>query len=354
MLTKFLSFNGLVFEPTLTPPWRVTFLPFNWMLSAVVILLVLATALTSWHTVGPDENATVRIFGRYVQTQGPGLFVTAPWPVATVHTTPVQEIRRIEIGYRTENPGALGQGGQAQYQQVAAEALMLTGDENLVMLNFAVQYRPADAKAWQFIAREPARLIKDFAQGDMRTVVGRTDLDQVMTTGRQAIENEAKDKLQKHCDAVGIGARIIAIQLQDIIPPSKEVQDAFRDVNSAKEDKNKIINEAESYRNSVVPTARGNAAEVINKAKGYAAYRIQSALGEVQAFLKVAREYAQNPDLTSQRLILEATQEVLRGGEFVVDAGGGQGLLKFFNLTDPADQSGQAKKTAAPAADPKK
>ncbi|MBF0481213.1 MAG: FtsH protease activity modulator HflK [Desulfovibrionaceae bacterium] len=354
MLNKFLSFNGLIFEPTLTPPWRVTFLPFNWMLSAAAVLLVLATALTSWHTVGPDENATVRIFGRYTETKGPGLFFAPPWPVATVLTTPVQEIRRIEIGYRTENPAALGQGGQAQYQQVAAEALMLTGDENLVMLNFAVQYRPADAKAWQFIAREPARLIKDFAQGDMRTVVGRTNLDQVMTTGRQAIESEAKEKLQKHCDAVGIGAKIVAIQLQDIIPPSKEVQDAFRDVNSAKEDKNKIINEAESYRNSVVPTARGNAAEIINKAKGYAAYRTQSALGEVQAFLKVAKEYSQNPDITAKRLILEATQNVLHGGEFVVDAGGGAGLLKFFNISEPADQSAPAKKTPAPGADASK
>jgi len=354
MLKKFLSFNGLIFEPALSPPWRVTFLPFNWMLSVAAAVFVLAMVFTSWHTVGPDENATVRIFGRFTRTEGPGLFVTAPWPMATVQLTPVQEIRRIEIGYRTENAAALGQGGQAQYQQVAAEALMLTGDENLVMLNFAVQYRPADAKAWQFIAREPARLIKDFAQGDMRTVVGRTNLDQVMTTGRQAIESEAKDKLQKHCDAVGIGAKIVAIQLQDIIPPSKEVQDAFRDVNSAKEDKNKIINEAESYRNSVVPTARGNAAEMINKAKGYAAYRTQSALGEVQAFLKVAKEYAQNPEITTKRLVLEATQEVLRGGEFVVDAGGGAGLLKFFNISEPADQSGQPKKTAAPGADQSK
>jgi membrane protease subunit HflK len=351
MLKKFLAFNGLVFEPTLTPPWRVTFLPFNWMLSAAAVIIVLLMALTSWHTVGPDENATVRIFGRFTRTEGPGLFVTAPWPVAAVQLTPVQEIRRIEIGYRTENPAELGGGGQAQYQQVAAEALMLTGDENLVMLNFAVQYRPADAKAWQFIAREPARLIKDFAQGDMRTVVGRTDLDQVMTTGRQAIESEAKDKLQKHCDAVGIGAKIVAIQLQDIIPPSKEVQDAFRDVNSAKEDKNKIINEAESYRNGVVPTARGDAAEIINKAKGYAANRTQTALGEVQAFLKVAKEYAQNPELTSKRLILEATQNVLRGGEFVVDDSGGAGLLKLFNLTDPAEAGNLAKKTGATAPD---
>jgi modulator of FtsH protease HflK len=336
MLTRFLAFNGFVFEPMLSPPWRFTFFPFNVMLSFACVLVLLATIFTTWHTVGPDENATVRIFGRYVMTQGPGLFVTAPWPLAKVQKTPVQEIRRIEIGYRTENAAVLGRGGQAQYQKVTGESLMLTGDENLVMLDFAVQYRPADAKAWQFIAQEPDRLIKDFAQGDMRTVVGRTDLDQIMTTGRQAIEAEVKNKLQKHCDAVGIGAKIVAIQLQDIVPPSKEVQDAFRDVNSAKEDKNKIINDAESYRNSVVPTARGNAAELINQAKGYAAYRIQTAIGEVQAFLKVAKEYAQNPDITAKRLVLEATQEILRGGEFVVDAGGEGGLVKLFNLTDPA------------------
>ena len=212
---------------------------------AIVIWLLLGL-----YSVGPDEVGVVQRFGKYDRVVGSGLNYHIPYPIETVKTPKVTEVKRIEIGFRTV--------GKNQYRTIEQESLMLTGDENIVDAELIVQYKIKDPIDYLFNFIGPELTLREASEASLRTVIGRHNIDEALTSGKLMIQEETKELLQIILDKYETGVIVVAVQLQDVSPP-KQVIDAFKDVASAKEDKNRMINEAEGYRNDVIPKARGQA-----------------------------------------------------------------------------------------------
>ena len=277
-----------------------------------VVLVLLAVVglwlLSGIYIINPDEQGVVLRFGKYERTEGPGPHYAWPVPIETVYKPQVTQVLRSEVGFRSVGQSATFQ--QGQVRTIPEEASMLTGDENIVNVQFSVQYKISDPVQYLFNVSAPAALVRNAAEAAMREVIGNSLIDSALTDGKLQIQTEATQLLQEILDRYKVGVRVIAVQLQDVHPP-KEVSDAFKDVASAREDKSRIINEAEAYRNELIPKARGLAAEVENKAQAYRETRIRNAEGEAARFLALLKEYEQAKDVTEQRLYLEAMEDIL-------------------------------------------
>ena len=293
------------------------------------ILPIFGIALIFWlftgvYTVGPDEVGVVQRFGKYDRTVQSGLNYHMPFPIETVKTPKVTEVKRIEVGFRTV--------GKNQYRTVERESLMLTGDENIVDAELIVQYKIKEPINYLFNFVGPELTMREAAEASLRTVVGRHNIDEALTSGKLMIQEETKELLQSILDKYETGAQVVAVQLQDVSPP-KQVIDAFKDVASAKEDKNRMINEAEGYRNDVIPKARGEAQAMIREAEGFRESRIARAEGDVAKFKAILKEYSKAKDVTRERLYLEAMEEILPGIEkYIVPNGEDGNLLNLLNL----------------------
>ena len=286
---------------------------------AIVIWLLLGL-----YSVGPDEVGVVQRFGEYNRVVGSGLNYHFPYPIETVKTPKVTEVKRIEIGFRTI--------GKNQYRTIEQESLMLTGDENIVDAELIVQYKIKDPIDYLFNFIGPELTLREASEASLRTVVGRHNIDQALTSGKLMIQEETKELLQITLDKYETGVIVVAVQLQDVSPP-KQVIDAFKDVASAKEDKNRMINEAEGYRNDVIPKARGEAQAMIRKAEGFRESRIKRAEGDVAKFKAIVKEYNKAKDVTKERLYLEAMEEILPGiDKYIVPNGKDGNLLNLLNL----------------------
>ena len=294
----------------------------------ILPLLGLAVAfwlLTGIYMVGPDEVGVIRTFGAYTHQTQPGLNWHYPYPIQTVKTPKVTEVKRIEIGFRTTRNG--------QYRTVEKESLMLTGDENIVDAELIVQYRIKEPENYLFKIVEPELTVREASEASLRTIVGMNNIDETLTTGKYRIQEEAKKQIQTILDKYQSGIQVVAAQLQDVSPP-KQVIAAFKDVASAKEDKNRLINQAEGYRNDVIPKARGEAEAMIRGAEGFKESRIKRAEGDVAKFNAVLKEYRKAKDITRERLYLETMEKVLPGVEKVIvpDKDSGN-MLNLLNLT---------------------
>jgi len=293
------------------------------------ILPIFGIALIFWlftgvYTVGPDEVGVVQRFGKYDRTVQSGLNYHMPFPIETVKTPKVTEVKRIEVGFRTI--------GKNQYRTVERESLMLTGDENIVDAELIVQYKIKEPINYLFNFVGPELTMREAAEASLRTVVGRHNIDEALTSGKLMIQEETKELLQSILDKYETGAQVVAVQLQDVSPP-KQVIDAFKDVASAKEDKNRMINEAEGYRNDIIPKARGEAQAMIREAEGFRESRIARAEGDVAKFKAILKEYSKAKDVTRERLYLEAMEEILPGLEkYIVPNGEDGNLLNLLNL----------------------
>ena len=293
------------------------------------ILPIFGIALIFWlftgvYTVGPDEVGVVQRFGKYDRTVQSGLNYHMPFPIETVKTPKVTEVKRIEVGFRTV--------GKNQYRTVERESLMLTGDENIVDAELIVQYKIKEPINYLFNFVGPELTMREAAEASLRTVVGRHNIDEALTSGKLMIQEETKELLQSILDKYETGAQVVAVQLQDVSPP-KQVIDAFKDVASAKEDKNRMINEAEGYRNDIIPKARGEAQAMIREAEGFREARIARAEGDVAKFKAILKEYSKAKDVTRERLYLEAMEEILPGIEkYIVPNGEDGNLLNLLNL----------------------
>ena len=286
---------------------------------AIVIWLLLGL-----YSVGPDEVGVVQRFGEYNRLVGSGLNYHFPYPIETVKTPKVTEVKRIEIGFRTI--------GKNQYRTIEQESLMLTGDENIVDAELIVQYKIKDPIDYLFNFIGPELTLREASEASLRTVVGRHNIDEALTSGKLMIQEETKELLQITLDKYETGVIVVAVQLQDVSPP-KQVIDAFKDVASAKEDKNRMINEAEGYRNDVIPKARGEAQAMIRKAEGFRESRIKRAEGDVAKFKAIVKEYNKAKDVTKERLYLEAMEEILPGiDKYIVPNGKDGNLLNLLNL----------------------
>lgn len=275
--------------------------------------LVLIWLLTGFYRVQPDEQGVVLRFGKWVATTQPGLNWHWPYPIETVDTPSVERINAIDIGFRSIG----SERGRAQGRDVGEESLMLTGDQNIIDIDFTVQWKIADAGKFLFNIRDPEATVKIAAESAMREIIGRTDIQPALTEARQDVETKTRALLQGILNDYEAGIEITQVQLQDVSPP-KAVIDAFDDVQRARQDLDRLRNEADAYRNDVLPRARGEAQRMIQEAQGYRERLENEAEGEAQRFTQIYEAYLQNPDVTRRRMYLETMQGILTGIDKVI------------------------------------
>ena len=313
----------------------------------VVLILVGIWLLSGIYIVNPDEEGVVLRFGKYDRSTGPGPHYALPIPFESVYKPKVTQVLRSEVGYRNVGQSTTFQ--QGRVKTMPREASMLTGDENVVNVQFSVQYKIKDAVQFLFNVADPIALVHNAAEAAMREVIGNNLIDAAITDGKLQIQNDATKLLQVILDRYGAGIQVLAVQLQDVHPP-QEVVEAFKDVASAREDKSRIINEAEAYRNALLPGARGEASAMRNEAEAYSATRVQHAEGAATRFTALRQEYEKAPEVTKQRLYYEAMEEILQKAEekVVMDGGAAQKALPYLPL--PTLGSSPAKDSSAAAA----
>ena len=314
------------------------------LIAGIIILLWLASGI---YIVNPDEEGVVLQFGKYNRSTGPGPHYALPVPIETVYKPKVTRIMRSEIGYRNVGQSTTFQ--QGRVRMMPHEASMLTGDENVVNVQFSVQYKIKDAVLYLFNVADPTDLVHSASEAAMREVIGNNLIDSAITDGKLKIQNDATVLLQQILDKYGAGIQVIAVQLQDVHPP-QEVVEAFKDVASAREDKSRIINEAEAYRNALLPAARGKASAIRNDAEAYAATRIQDAEGAASRFDAVRSQYEKAPQVTGERLYYETMESILGNVDekILMDGQAAQRALPYLPLPTLAAPAQLKTKQPAP------
>ena len=297
---------------------------------AVLVLIVLIWFVRGGpvYTVAAGEKGIVLTFGQYTQTTPPGLHFKLPWPIQTVETPNVQEVKYLEFGFRSADGLTFDND-----REMLEEAQMLTGDENVVNCAMVVQYRIRDPLPYLFNFRggDVEATLRDIGHASLRQTVGDHPIDDVLTERRPAVAAEIEEQMQEISDTYGLGVSITALRLQDVRAP-EEVAAAFRDVASAREDRERIINEARAYQSEQLPRAEGEAERMRQEAQGYKEARIAEAEGEVSRLLAIAQRYEVNPEVTRARLYLETMSKVLPELRLtVVDQDAG--ILNFRNLS---------------------
>ena len=314
---------------------------------AILGVIVLGIwAASGFYRVQPDEEGVVLRFGAYNRNATPGLNYHIPWPVETAQTPRVTTENLVFIGFRSGDPNA-PRAGTAR--DVLEESLMLTGDENIIDIDFVVRWRIRDAADFLFNTRHPEVTIKSAAESMMREVIGRTPIQPALTEARGQIETQVAQGTQAIMDQYKAGIAITQVQLQKVDPPAAVIE-AFRDVQRAAADKQRLRNEAEAYRNDIIPRARGEAARLIQEAQGFRDSQEARAKGEATRFISVLGAYQQAKDITMRRLYLETMEDILRHNPKIIVDDRLQGLVPFLNLTDQPQRPANRPATAAPAA----
>src|SRR5215468_4370552 len=329
---------------------------------AVVAIAILVIWLASgFYRVQPDEVGVVLRFGAYNRTTQPGLNYHLPGPIEKALTPSVTRVNRTEIGYRS---GETVRGGGTR--QVPEEALMLTGDENIVDINFAAFWVIKSAQAYLFNIRDPDATVKSAAESAMREVVGETPIAQALSEGRGKIETDTQHLLQGILDAYGAGIEITQLQLLRVDPPAPVI-DAFRDVQRALADRERLRNEAEAYRNDIIPRAKGDAVRIKQESEAYHAEIVARSQGDADRFSAVYKAFKLAQDVTMQRLYLETMEEILKNSsKIIIDkaAEGGSGVLPYLPLpalggtqgtaggTNPSSPTGSSSGVPSPSSAP--
>lgn len=290
-------------------------------LLGVLFLLWVASGI---YVVAADEQAVVLRFGAHVATKGPGLNWHLPYPIETVEKVPVTRVQRLEIGFRSLPDGRV--------RKIPQESLMLTKDENIVDISFTVQYKIKDPARYLFNISHGEKTVRDAAESAIREVIGRTLIDDVLTTRKGAVEVETQELIQKILDNYDAGISIVTVKLHDVQPPERVIKE-FKDVASAREDRERAKNEAQAYANDIIPKARGEAKKMILDAEAYKAEIIDRAEGEAKRFESILDAYKKAPDVTRQRLYIETLQDVLsKVDKVIVDASISDRILPFLSL----------------------
>ncbi len=308
----------------------------------IAILLALVWLGSGIYIVNPGEVAIVRTFGAWNGAQQlEGLHWRVPWPVQRSDVLSVQRVQNMELGF--QSIGDIGSG--LGVRENPGESRMITGDENIVHVQLVVQYRIRDPAAFLFKVKDPTdrpdgATLRDATASALRQVVGQRPIDDVLTTGKDAVQVETQALLQRLLDDYETGLQVVNVQLQDVQPPD-EVQDAFKDVISAREDRARFINEGQAYREDIVPRARGEAARVEQAAEAFKVERIREATGQANRFISRLAEYRNHPEATRQRLYLETMQRILPNVKvIVVDEDIGSNILPFLPLDDSGPSGG--------------
>jgi membrane protease subunit HflK len=278
---------------------------------------------SSWFTVQPEETGVVQRFGKVVRTAAPGLHFKWPYGIDTVRIVPTARVLKEEFGYRSlaSAPGQRTQYSGPGSQAYKTESLMLTGDLNVIDVQWIIQYRIEDPIRYLFHVRDTSKTIRDITEAVMRRVVGNRLGSDVLTVGRVAVSTTAKEEIQQILTAYETGVRLVTVELQDVTPPDP-VKPAFNEVNEARQDRERTINQAQEQVNRELPKAGGEAARSISEAEGYAIERVNRARGEATRFQAILAEYQQAPEVTRRRLHLEALGRFMAEmkGVYIVDS----------------------------------
>ena len=317
-------------------PLRGRRVPFGGIGGIVVLVLAVVLLWSSWFTVQPEETGVVQRFGKVVRTEGPGLHFKIPYGVETVRLIPTARVLKEEFGFRTEVPGRRTRFSARQFLN---ESLMLTGDLNVIDVDWIVQYRIDDPGKFLFRVREPVDTIRDVSEAVMRQVVGNRLGSDVLTVGREAVQVEVKIEMQKILTTYETGVRITSVKLQDVTPPDP-VKPAFNEVNEARQDRERTINQAQEQANREIPKARGEAGRTIAQAEGFALERVNRAKGEANRFQAILAQYRRFPEVTRKRLYLEALTTILPAAKslYIVDADQ-KALIPWLSLESGVKQA---------------
>ncbi len=293
----------------------------------IVIVALILWLATGIYQVQPGEEGVVRTLGRYTGTTSSGLHYRLPWPIQTVTVVDVESIRRMEVGFRTTARG--------EKQEELSEALMLTEDENIVQVELLVQYRVGDVRAFVFNVQEPERVLHTTTEVALRSAVGQMTIDAVITEERARVQEETRLFLSRLLKEYGTGILVTDVRLQVADPPA-EVRDAFQEVVRARADKERLINEAQAYQNDVVPRARGEKQKLIEEAAAFKEEQVLQATGDAERFLAVLQEYRLAPEVTRERMHIEALETILAKVELILLGTGNSGnqILPLLPLKD--------------------
>jgi modulator of FtsH protease HflK len=297
-------------------------------LAAIVVIV----GFTTWYTVDESEQAVIITFGKVEEgVTEPGLHFKLPWPIQSVETLS-KETFSLQFGYEEKD---------GQVKEFPNETKMITGDENIVLADLVVQWKITDPSKYLFNAEDPEEILFNSTSASLRSIIGSSKIDDALTSGKAEIEAEVRDLLSTLVEKYDIGISILAVKLQDVELPNDEVRKAFTNVTDARETMNTKINEAGKYRNKRTNEAKGEEAALKSKAQGDKAARIETARGDVSVFNKLYAEYATNPEITRERLILETLEQVLPNAEIYIMNDNGD-TLKYFPIRPLENQQPKA------------
>jgi membrane protease subunit HflK len=301
------------------------------ILAGVIVLGIAVALLTAAYTVQPEEQAVVKRFGAVIKTTGPGLHFKLPFGVDVVQYVATERVLKEEFGFRTTAVG-----GPTRYDARALpdESLMLSGDLNIIDVEWVVQYRIADPIKFLYSMRDPEGTLRDISESVMRRIVGNHLGSEILTTARVKIANTSRDEIQAAMKLYETGIHVVTVELQNVVPP-QAVRPAFNEVNEARQEQERMINEATKQANEAIPRARGEASRVIAEAQGYAAERTNQSLGEAARFRSILTEYKVAPEVTRRRMYLETLSDILpQIGSVLVIQEGQSTPLPLLHLGD--------------------
>lgn len=281
---------------------------------------------TGFYRVEPDEIGVELVMGKITARTQPGLNYNFPFPIGSVYTPKVLSVRETTVGVRESDTGR-----GIQSRDVPEESLMVTGDENLVDVDFKVQWSIKDAASFLFSIQNPESTVKAVAESAMREAIGKTNIQLILTEDRRRIETSVRELMQKTLDDYQSGIEIRLVQMQKVDPPT-QVIDAFRDVQAARIDAERLQNEAQSYANRIIPEARGQAASIIAQAQAYQRQTVEEARGQADRFVKVYDEYAKAPAITRERLYIETMERVFGGMDKVIVDSNNGGVVPYLPI----------------------
>jgi membrane protease subunit HflK len=315
---------------------------------SLVLLVIVAIALwfaSGFYNVQPNEQGVELVFGKYVVTTEPGLNYNWPAPIGSVETPRVTELKRVEVGFRSAGADSTRSAARGD---MLNESLMLTGDENIIDVQFVVFWRIKDAGQYLFNVADPDATVKNAAEAAMREMIGQTPFERARTQGRAEIQARSLELIQAILDSYQSGILVTQVEMQKVDPPQTVIE-AFRDVQAARADKERLINEAQLYFNQITQRAEGEAQQVIREAEGYKEQKVAIATGDASRFLAVYAEYKAQPEITTRRIYLETMEQVMGGMEKVLidNAGAGTGAVPYLSLNELTERARSAR--SAPA-----
>ena len=311
-----------------TPPAEK--MPANWKEKGKTILIIIAAAmvlialLSSFYTVDDKQQAVITTFGKVTDVTDAGLHFKLPFGIQQVHKVDVNVYQKIELGYSTQENG--------DYVVNNNESTMITGDYNIVNVDFFVEYKISDPEQYLFSSNDPELILRNLIQSQIRNVVGSTSVDAVLTDGKESIQMQVKDLVSQILEEYSIGLTLVDVRIQDSEPPTTEVIEAFKAVETAKQQAETVVNDAKAYQNAQIPQAQAQADKLLQNAEYLKQKRINEAVQQVAMFEAMYAEYANNPDITKSRMYYEAISEILPGVKLYINTGDASGLNMLLPL----------------------